>query len=187
MGFMGFPPPAGGCSGTGCCWSSCGSLMGHCGVPYGLYGVLYGLQALYGVPYVLYGVSYVVYEVYGVPYGVYGVPLQVAVRGRAAAGAAVGALWGTMGCYGVPYELYGVSYVVYVVYGVPYVVYELYGMLYGIYGVPPPPRWLFRDGLLPEQLWVVGFSRTALSVPQLREMALPHMQVGPHNPRSAPS
>ena len=78
------------------------------------------------------------YELYGVPYGIYGVPPQVAVPGRAAAGAAVGALWGTVGHYGVPY-----------------VVYELYGMLYGIYGVPPPPRWLFRDGLLPEQLWVL--------------------------------
>ena len=25
----------------------------------------------------------------------------------------------------------------------------------GFMGFPPPPRWLFRDGLLPEQLWVL--------------------------------
>ena len=76
-----------------------------------------------------------------------------------------GALWDTMGCH-----MWCMSYM---------------GCYMGFMG--SPRRWLFRDGLLPEQLWVVGFSRTALSVPQLREMALPHMQVGPHNPRSAPS
>lgn len=43
----------------------------------------------------------------------------------------------------------------------------------------PTLWWLFRDGLLPEQLWVVGFARTPLTVPQLREMVLPHMKVTP--------
>ena len=72
------------------------------------------------------------YELYGVPYGIYGVPPQVAVPGRAAAGAAVGALWGTMGCH-----MWCMSYM---------------GCYMGFMG--SPRRWLFRDGLLPEQLWV---------------------------------
>lgn len=39
------------------------------------------------------------------------------------------------------------------------------------------PRWLFRDGLLPEQTYFVGFARSDLTVDAIRTACLPHMQV----------
>ncbi|KAL4655489.1 glucose-6-phosphate 1-dehydrogenase-like [Arapaima gigas] len=38
-------------------------------------------------------------------------------------------------------------------------------------------RWLFRDGLLPEQTYFVGFARSNLTVEQIRTACLPYMKV----------
>lgn len=38
-------------------------------------------------------------------------------------------------------------------------------------------RWLFRDGLLPEQTFFVGFARSNLTVDAIRTACLPHMKV----------
>uniref|UniRef100_A0A8B9DT57 glucose-6-phosphate dehydrogenase (NADP(+)) n=1 Tax=Anser cygnoides TaxID=8845 RepID=A0A8B9DT57_ANSCY len=48
----------------------------------------------------------------------------------------------------------------------------------------PTIWWLFRDGLLPDATFVVGFARTQLTVAQLREQTLPYMKVRgrPKNP-----
>lgn len=41
-------------------------------------------------------------------------------------------------------------------------------------------RWLFRDGLLPEDIYIVGFSRSDLSVEKIKAACLPHMKVIRH-------
>lgn len=43
----------------------------------------------------------------------------------------------------------------------------------------PTIWWLFRDGLLPDATFVVGFARTQLTVAQLREQTLPYMKAAP--------
>lgn len=39
------------------------------------------------------------------------------------------------------------------------------------------PRWLFRDGLLPEQTYFVGFARSALTVDAIRTACMPYLKV----------
>lgn len=39
------------------------------------------------------------------------------------------------------------------------------------------PRWLFRDGLLPEQTYFVGFARSALTVDAIRTSCMPYLKV----------
>lgn len=39
------------------------------------------------------------------------------------------------------------------------------------------PRWLFRDGLLPEQTFFVGFARSALTVDAIRSSCMPYLKV----------
>lgn len=41
----------------------------------------------------------------------------------------------------------------------------------------PSPRWLFRDGLLPDATRVVGFARSPLTVELIREQTLPYLKV----------
>lgn len=38
-------------------------------------------------------------------------------------------------------------------------------------------RWLFRDGLLPEQTYFVGFARSDLTVDAIRSACMPYMKV----------
>lgn len=38
-------------------------------------------------------------------------------------------------------------------------------------------RWLFRDGLLPDNTYFVGFARSNLTVEEIKEACLPHMKV----------
>lgn len=38
-------------------------------------------------------------------------------------------------------------------------------------------RWLFRDGLLPEQTYFVGFARSDLTVDAIRASCLPYLKV----------
>lgn len=40
-----------------------------------------------------------------------------------------------------------------------------------------PPRWLFRDGLLPEQTYFVGFARSDLTVDAIRTACMPYLKV----------
>ena len=40
-----------------------------------------------------------------------------------------------------------------------------------------PPRWLFRDGLLPEQTYFVGFARSQLTVDAIRTSCMPYLKV----------
>ncbi|NXB61072.1 G6PD dehydrogenase, partial [Struthidea cinerea] len=50
----------------------------------------------------------------------------------------------------------------------------------------PCPRWLFRDGLLPDATRVVGFARSPLTVELIREQTLPYLKVTPEDgPRLA--
>ncbi|XP_017584147.1 PREDICTED: glucose-6-phosphate 1-dehydrogenase [Corvus brachyrhynchos] len=50
----------------------------------------------------------------------------------------------------------------------------------------PCPRWLFRDGLLPDATRVVGFARSPLTVELIREQTLPYLKVNPEDePRLA--
>lgn len=39
-------------------------------------------------------------------------------------------------------------------------------------------RWLFRDGLLPDDTYFVGFARSNLTVEDVKTACLPHMKVG---------
>lgn len=39
------------------------------------------------------------------------------------------------------------------------------------------PRWLFLDGLLPEQTYFVGFARSALTVDAIRASCMPYLKV----------
>lgn len=39
------------------------------------------------------------------------------------------------------------------------------------------PRWLFRDGLLPEQTFFVGFARSDLTVDAIRAACMPYLKV----------
>lgn len=39
------------------------------------------------------------------------------------------------------------------------------------------PRWLFRDGLLPEQTYFVGFARSDLTVDVIRTSCMPYLKV----------
>ena len=39
------------------------------------------------------------------------------------------------------------------------------------------PRWLFRDGLLPEQTFFVGFARSELTVDSIKTACLPYLKV----------
>lgn len=41
----------------------------------------------------------------------------------------------------------------------------------------PTLWWLFRDGLLPEDIYIVGFSRSDLTVEKIKAACLPHMKV----------
>uniref|UniRef100_A0A672U6M4 Glucose-6-phosphate 1-dehydrogenase n=1 Tax=Strigops habroptila TaxID=2489341 RepID=A0A672U6M4_STRHB len=45
----------------------------------------------------------------------------------------------------------------------------------------PVGRWLFRDGLLPEDIHVVGFARSPLTVELIRERTLPHLKASPED------
>lgn len=38
-------------------------------------------------------------------------------------------------------------------------------------------RWLFRDGLLPEQTYFVGFARSNLTVDAIRAACMPYLKV----------
>lgn len=38
-------------------------------------------------------------------------------------------------------------------------------------------RWLFRDGLLPEQTYFVGFARSNLTVDAIRASCMPYLKV----------
>lgn len=40
-------------------------------------------------------------------------------------------------------------------------------------------RWLFRDGLLPEQTYFVGFARSDLTVDAIRAACMPYLKVKP--------
>lgn len=40
-----------------------------------------------------------------------------------------------------------------------------------------PSRWLFRDGLLPEQTYFVGFARSNLTVDAIRAACMPYLKV----------
>uniref|UniRef100_A0A672U7K1 Glucose-6-phosphate 1-dehydrogenase n=1 Tax=Strigops habroptila TaxID=2489341 RepID=A0A672U7K1_STRHB len=45
----------------------------------------------------------------------------------------------------------------------------------------PTIWWLFRDGLLPEDIHVVGFARSPLTVELIRERTLPHLKASPED------
>lgn len=40
-----------------------------------------------------------------------------------------------------------------------------------------PSRWLFRDGLLPDDTYFVGFARSDLTVEDIKTACLPYMKV----------
>lgn len=48
--------------------------------------------------------------------------------------------------------------------------------------LPSSPRWLFRDGLLPEQTYFVGFARSALTVDAIQASCMPYLKVKLFNP-----
>ncbi|XP_068780222.1 glucose-6-phosphate 1-dehydrogenase isoform X1 [Struthio camelus] len=45
----------------------------------------------------------------------------------------------------------------------------------------PTVWWLFRDGLLPDDTYVVGFARTPLSVAQIRQQSQPYLKASPED------
>jgi len=42
----------------------------------------------------------------------------------------------------------------------------------------PTLWWLYRDGLLPDKTFFIGYARSKLTVDNIREKCLPYMKVG---------
>lgn len=51
-------------------------------------------------------------------------------------------------------------------------------LLTACHQLPASFRWLFRDGLLPDNTYFVGFARSDLTVDDIKTACLPHMKVG---------